>query len=145
MPKINYSFFVLSLAISLITTVLIMEYFFNIMPCFLCKMQRISYYLIIFSSVFLIFKKKKIFNIIAIICLFSTAIIAFYHMGIEYGFWQNIVECSSNTINITDLAEFKKQISVSCNEVRWKFILSLSGWNFLITFFTGILGIKYIE
>ena len=92
---------------------------------------------------------KMSFVLISLTLLLSVAIISFYHAGIEYGFFKNILNCEAGRLIFADVTELKnyleKRISVSCNEPAFKFIFSLSGWNFIISFSLIIYGLFFVK
>ena len=58
--KNNWTFIILVISIAVISTALIAEYFYRILPCKMCIFQRYSYYaLIILSAIFLLLKKQN--------------------------------------------------------------------------------------
>ena len=146
-----YAFFVLTYALLSVLFALILEYIFGFLPCFLCKMQRIPLYFIIILGFFNFASKRKCernFTILAIFALFILAIISFYHAGIEYGIFNNFIDCVSDKAgfeNVSELREYlTNKISVPCEEVSFRFLLSLSGWNFFLTLILGIIGLRHI-
>ena len=138
-------------AISVIAIILIMEHLFNIHPCKLCLYQRIPYYIIIIlAGINFAIKQQKFarfFVIGSAILLFSNAILSFYHAGIEYGFFANIVNCQNmvNADSVTDLLDqITNKLAIDCAKPAFIFIFSLSGWNFFLSLTLGIFALMHI-
>ena len=138
-------------AIFIITAVLIMEHFFGLTPCKLCLYQRIAYYLIIILAIINFSLKsprfEKLYISSAAILLILTAILSFYHAGIEYGIFVNIVNCQdlATADSLLDLLkELSNRLAVDCGKPAFKFILSLSGWNFFLSSILGISAMMFI-
>ncbi len=128
--------------ISLISVIsaFFIEYVLGHQPCNLCLMQRIPYGLsIILIILNFLSKKNEQFIIILLILLFSFSfIIAFYHLGIEQGFFEESAICGlKNTSNIISKEELLKQLQVktmSCKDVTFRiFGFSLTTLNMLIS------------
>ncbi len=129
----------------------ILQYIFGFLPCKLCQIQRVPYFFICFFALLYFCsgrKHKSLFVILSFLALLAVAIISFYHAGIEYGFFSNIFNCQA-TENFNDINKLRSyldnRIAVSCNEPAFKFILSLSGWNFMISFSFIICSIIFIK
>ena len=138
------------IAIMVIAIVLIMEYGFNILPCKICSYQRISYYIIIILALSNItikrqsYAKKLIYIYILLLAL--NAILAFYHAGIEYGYFDNVFNCTAVDGNYESVLQLKNlltdKISVPCHKIAFKFILSLSGWNMVLSMILIIFALR---
>jgi disulfide bond formation protein DsbB len=135
-------------ALLAIISVLVMEHGFDLRPCKLCLMQRTPYYLIIvLSAAYFLFERGFLVYFI-ILSFFSGAVISFYHAGIEYGVFTNILTCDQ-LLSFDNgkelLLSLKDKISTPCEKPAFKFIFSLSGWNFLFSFLFGVLGIIFLK
>ncbi len=136
----------------ILATALIMEYFFGLKPCKLCLYQRLPYYLTLFGGLaYFTLNQTILRQIILLICsiaFLAGAVLAFYHAGIEYGIFTNIFDCEASRNDFNDLADLKNHIlanqAVPCDKPVFKFIFTLSGWNFFISTALGIFGINYI-
>ena len=139
-------FAVISLAI---ISALIIQYWLGYEPCKLCLYQRIPYFLAILLIIKIFFFKKyeKItLLILSLIFIVSTAL-AFYHFGIEQGFFNESLACTapdlSKTLSKEQLMELLKQNSVSCKDVSFKILgLSLAAIN---TIFSLVLSVIFIK
>ena len=152
----NY-WFVIILIISLIaiSSALIAEYIFYLMPCKMCLYQRHTYYFIILLIlIFYLFKR------ISPIWIYFLSEIAFlygifftiWHIGIEQKLFSGPEGCAASINNATSTEDLKKQILnkeiVSCDEVIWTiFGLSAATINLilliLILFFNSFFIYKY--
>ena len=118
-------------------------------PCKLCLYQRIPYFLAMLLIIKIIFIKKYEKVTLLILCLvfMSSATLAFYHFGIEQGFFSESLVCTagdlSKTLSKEELLEQLKQNSISCKEVGFKiFGFSLAAIN---TIFSLILSVIFIK
>ena len=126
--KINKKFLIfLLIFISMgLTSALIIEYILGHQPCKLCLYQRIPYFL----SIFLIFKiffvkgYEKITLLILALTFVISSLLAFYHFGIEQGFFKESLACTatnlSENLSKDQLIEQLKQNIISCRDVNFK-------------------------
>jgi len=125
----------LLLSLSLISAYVI-EYGLGHKPCKLCIYQRYPYYIsiLLLTSIFLLKKNIKIHYLILSVIFLLGAIIAFYHFGIEQGFFNEAAVCETKsfgqTLSKEDLLRELKQNTISCKEVPFRFLgLSLASIN----------------
>ena len=125
------------------------EYILGHKPCSLCLYERIPYFLSILLIAKLLFFNgyEKIILLILFFIFVASSILAFYHFGIEQGFFSEtlICEAKNQTENLSkeQLLEQLKQNSISCKEVTFKiFSLSLAAIN---TIFSMILSAIFIR
>ena len=112
------------------------EYVLGHEPCKLCLYQRIPYYvslILVFNILFLKKFEKVSFLMLSIVALFG-AILAFYHFGIEQGFFNESLVCkdtdATNLMSKEDLLKQLKNNQISCKEVNFRiFGLSLASIN----------------
>ena len=132
-----------------IISALIIEYWFGYEPCKLCLYERIPYFLAIPLIIKIIFIKKyeKATLLILFLVFISSAALAFFHFGIEQGFFNESLACAagdlSKTLSKEELLELLKQNSISCKDVSFKILgLSLAAIN---TIFSLILSVIFIK
>ena len=127
---------ILSLLILSVFAAYIIEYGLGHKPCKLCLYQRYPYYVSIFLILnILIFKKyiKISLLMLSLVSLIGSTI-AFYHFGIEQGFFSESLVCEVNNLdkNISK-EDILKQLSkniISCKTVTFRvFGLSLASIN----------------
>ena len=139
-------FAIISLAV---TSALIIQYWLGHEPCKLCLYQRIPYFLAILLIIKIFFFKKyeKITLLILSLIFIGSAALAFYHFGIEQGFFNESLACTapdvSKTLSKEQLMELLKQNSVSCKDVSFKILgLSLAAINTIFSFLLSVIFIK---
>jgi len=139
-------FAVISLAI---ISALIIQYWLDHEPCKLCLYQRIPYFLAILLIIKIFFFKKyeKITLLILSLIFIGSTALAFYHFGIEQGFFNESLACTtpdvSKTLSKEQLMELLKQNSVSCKDVSFKILgLSLAAINTIFSLFLSVIFIK---
>ena len=125
------------------------QYMLGHQPCNLCLIERIPYIAaIIIIFICLFFKKfEKISLSILSLIFFSSALIAFYHFGIEQGFIKESLVCDlnseSNDLSKESLLNQLKVMPVSCKDITFKiFGLSLATFNIFISLVLGAITTK---
>ena len=125
------------------------QYVLKHQPCNLCLIERIPYFAsVTVISICLFFKRfEKISLSVLSLIFFLAALIAFYHFGIEQGFFKESLVCDlnneSNDLSKEALLKQLKEISVSCKDVDFKiFGLSLATLNIFISLILGVITIK---
>jgi len=74
----------------------------------------------------------------------ATAALAFYHSGVEYGWWRFESSCTSTGAAAQTLAELEAALNaaplVRCDEPPFVVLgLSMAGWHAVTAFFLSIL------
>ena len=146
----NIFLIVIFVVISLtITSALIIQYWLGHEPCKLCLYQRIPYFLAILLIIKMFFFKKyeKITLLILTFIFISSAALAFYHFGIEQGFFSESLACTapdlSKTLSKEQLLEQLKQNNISCKDVSFRILgISLAAIN---TIFSLVLSVIFIK
>ena len=118
-----------------------LEFFLNLIPCKLCLYQRYLWLFLLLVCILNIKKsnKSKYFEIIITITLCAIITISFYHSGIEFGFFNNIISCISQnneTANSVEELDFliRNTKNMDCAFPKFKiFNLSLSNLSFLFS------------
>ena len=145
--KINKKFlFTILTFISLIlVSAFIIEYKLGHQPCRLCLYERIPYFFSILLIVKIFFTnsyERTTLLILSLVFIISS-IIAFYHFGIEQGFFKESLSCAtgnfSETLSKEQLLEQLKQNTVGCKDVSFKILgFSLAAIN---TIFSLVLSV----
>jgi len=140
---------ILLFSIFALGTAYFVEHILGHKPCNLCLIERLPYiFTIIIIFLGLIIKKFEKAIIISLILIFLTsAIISFYHLGIEQGFFKESLVCNldSNIINLSkeDLLKELQQQNISCKDVSFRvFGLSLATINTIISLILTVITIK---
>ena len=147
----NNIFLIVILAIISLTIIstLIIQYWLGHEPCKLCLYERIPYFLSILLIMKIIFIKKyeKITLLILCLVFISSTVLAFYHFGIEQGFFSESLACTSKdllkTLSKEELLEQLQRNIISCKNVSFRVLgLSLAGIN---TIFSLLLSVIFIR
>ena len=146
--KILLIFLLFFISASLIAAFVI-EYGLGHEPCKLCIYQRIPYIVSIFFIIELIFFKKNEKTTLLLLSLIFiiSAILAFYHLGIEQGFFTESFVCESGSFSETltkdQLLEQLKQSSISCKDVSFTILgLSLASINVIFSLVLSVIFIR---
>ena len=132
------------LAIIVFTSVLFsffLEFFLNLIPCKLCLYQRYLWLFLLLACIINLKQssKSRYIETIIIITLCAIITLSFYHSGIEFGFFNNIISCSSEnneTVNSIEELDFliRNTKNMDCAFPKFKiFNLSLSNLSFLFS------------
>ena len=127
----------------------IIEHKLGHQPCKLCLYERIPYFLsfLLITKIFFInIYQKETLLILSLVFITSTCL-AFYHFGIEQGFFKETLGCVADNIseNITkeELLEQLSRNTISCKNVSFTiFGFSLAAIN---TIFSLILSVIFIK
>ena len=132
-----------------IISALLIQHWLGHEPCKLCLYERIPYFLSILLIVKILFIKEyeKITLFILSIVFIGSAALAFYHFGIEQGFFIESPVCESQDLSKIlskeDLLEQIKQNSISCKNVSFRiFGLSLAAINAIFSIILSVIFIK---
>ena len=141
-------FILFGLSVSLISAYII-EYALGHEPCRLCVYQRFPYIvsILLVLSILLIKKNVKIHLLLLSLISLLGAILAFYHFGIEQGFFNESIVCESQNLQegLTkqDILKQLKQNTISCKDVNFAlFGLSLASINTIVSFVLFIIFIR---
>ena len=147
----NNIFLIVILAIISFTIIsaLIVQYWLGHEPCRLCLYERIPYFLsiLLITKIFFIKKYERITLLILFLIFMSSTVLAFYHFGIEQGFFSESLACTtgdlSKTLSKEELLQQLKQNSISCKNVSFRILgLSLAGIN---TIFSLVLSVIFLR
>ena len=147
----NNIFLIVILTIISLTIIsaFIIQYWLGHEPCKLCLYERIPYFLSILLIIKILFIKKyeKITLLILFLVFIGSAVLAFYHFGIEQDFFNESFVCKtghlSENLSKEQLLEQLKQNNISCKDVTFKILgLSLAAIN---TIFSIVLSVIFIR
>ena len=149
--QINKKFlFTILIFISLVLVfAFIIEHKLGHQPCKLCLYERIPYFLsvlLIIKIFFIRIYERETLLILSLVFIISTCL-AFYHLGIEQGFFKESLACTAGNLseNITkeELLEQLNQNIISCKDVSFRiFGFSLAAIN---TIFSLILSVIFTK
>jgi len=129
------------------------QYVLGHKPCNLCLIERIPYIVsvILISLIFLINKFEKLLASGLLIFFIFGAVVSFYHVGIEQGFFSESLVCdlkiSSENISKENLLK-QMEISsfISCKDVTFRLLgLSLATINTVISILLSAIIFKVIK
>ncbi len=127
----------------------VIEYMLGHQPCKLCVFERIPYILSILLIIKILFFKKyeKITLFILFLIFIASAVLAFYHFGIEQGFFSESFVCKvgdlSGTLSKEQLLEQLNKNSISCKDVSFRVLgLSLATINTILSIMLSVIFLK---
>ena len=127
----------------------VIEYMLGHQPCKLCIYERIPYILSILLIIKILFFKKyeKITLFILFLIFIASAVLAFYHFGIEQGFFSESFVCKvgdlSGTLSKEQLLEQLNKNSISCKDVSFRVLgLSLAIINTILSIILSVIFLK---
>ena len=128
----------------------VIEYKLNYQPCKLCLYERIPYFLSILLIITIIFIKgyEKITLLILSLVFIISSILAFYHFGIEQGFFKESLVCTagnfSETLTKEELLRQLSQNTISCKDVSFRiFGFSLAAINTIFSIVLSVIFMKF--
>ena len=144
MDKLKINLFNKILAIIVFASVFFsffLEFFLNLIPCKLCLYQRYLWLFLLLACIINLKQssKSRYIETIIIITLCAIITLSFYHSGIEFGFFNNIISCTSEnneTANSIEELDFliRNTKNMDCAFPKFKiFNLSLSNLSFLFS------------
>ena len=141
--------FILVLIFLVLISAFMIEYALGYKPCKLCIYHRIPYFISIplIAQILFIKKFEKVTLLILSIVFFVSFVLAFYHFGIEEGFFQESVVCVtteiSNELTKEEILENLKQNSISCKNVNFRVLgLSLATINSIFSISLSVIFLK---
>ena len=143
---------VLAFSILSLSIAYFIQYILGHKPCNLCLIERIPYLsaIILVALIFIIKRFEKTFSGIILIFFIFGAIISFYHVGIEQGFFSESLVCnlgnSGADLSKEQLLKQLENAPISCKEVTFRFLgLSLATINTIISIILSGIMIKVIK
>ena len=132
-----------------LTIVFIAEYGFDFKPCALCLWQRLPWSFVIFIALcdLLFWRKMQNIWLFYSVIMMASAALAFYHIGVEHGFWQSFISQCSGDFTATNVEEALKLLqnpkaSAACDSRNvFLFGLSFSDYNFLLSTGLGLFAL----
>ncbi|HYD05975.1 MAG TPA: disulfide bond formation protein B [Reyranella sp.] len=119
------------------------EYVVGLAPCEMCLWQRYPHMLAILFGLITVPllvepRVALVFGLMAVLALFVTSGIGFYHAGVEQQWWQGPQACSGRVPAGLSAEELKKWLMsarmVRCDEIPWKmWNISMAGWNAILS------------
>ena len=139
-------FFIILLSI---ISALIIEHVLGHQPCNLCLYERIPYFFsaLLMIKIFFFKKYEKITLLILFLVFISSSLLAFYHFGIEQGFFNESFVCNvenqSKILSKEQLLTELYQNVVHCKDVTFRILgLSLAAINTILSIVLSIIFLK---
>ena len=127
----------------------VIEYRLDHQPCKLCLYERIPYFLsiLLIVKIFFIKGNEKITLLILSLVFIISSVLAFYHFGIEQGFFKESLACTagnlSETLTKEELLKQLSQNTISCKDVTFRiFGFSLAAINTIFSIALSAIFIK---
>ena len=143
---------ILSFSICSLLIAYYIEYVLGHKPCNLCLIERVPYFIsfILTSFVLTLNRLGKIISIIILLSFIFGAIVSFYHVGIEQGFFSESLVCNLGNDGALDKEQLLKQLEqstvTSCKDVTFRFLgFSLATINMIISIILSGIMIKVIK
>ena len=140
---------ILSFVSLVLISAFVIEYGLNHQPCKLCLYERIPYILSILLIIKILFVKKyeKITLFILFLIFIASAVLAFYHFGIEQGFFSESFVCKAGdlteTLSKEQLLEQLNKNIISCKDVSFRVLgLSLATINTILSIILSVIFLK---
>ena len=129
------------------------QYVLGHKPCNLCLIERIPYIsaVILVSLMFIIKKFEKVIAGTVMLFFIFGAVISFYHVGIEQGFFSESLVCDLGSANESLskedlLKQLENKTVVSCKDVTFRLLgLSLATINTVISILLSGIMLKVIK
>ena len=129
------------------------QYVLGYKPCNLCLIERIPYIsaVILVSLMFIIKKFERVIAGTVMLFFIFGAVISFYHVGIEQGFFSESLVCDLGSANESLskedlLKQLENKTVVSCKDVTFRLLgLSLATLNTVISIFLSGIMLKVIK
>ena len=145
----KFLFSILVFTFLILVSAFIIEHQLDHEPCKLCLYERIPYFLsmlLIIKMIFII-KYERVTLLILFLVFISSAALAFYHFGIEQGFFNESLACVtgdlSKALSKEELLEQLKQNSISCKDVSFRILgLSLAAINSIFSLVLSVIFIR---
>ena len=132
---------ILAASALILGTALASQYVGGLAPCELCHWQRWPYAAAIGLSLVALTALRRPAARTAAVALCGLVFaaggaVAFYHLGVEEGWFRGPAGCSAAAIDATTIEALKRQLEaapvVRCNEVQWSLMgISLAGFNLI--------------
>ena len=139
-------FFIILLSI---ISALIIEHALGHQPCSLCFYERIPYFIsaLLIIKIFFFKKYEKVTLLILFLIFMISALLAFYHFGIEQDFFNESFVCNvESQLTILSKENLLKELNkniVSCKDVTFRILgLSLAAINTILSVVLSIIFLK---
>ena len=146
----KFLFSILIFILFVLVSAFIIEYSLGHKPCKLCIYERIPYFISILLIIKIFFIKaydKTTLLTLSLVFIVSS-VLAFYHFGIEQGFFDESLVCTAGNLSETlTKDELLKQLSkntISCRDVSIRILgFSLAAINTIFSIVLSVIFMKF--
>ncbi len=131
---------ILAAGAAILGAALAAQYLGGLAPCELCHYQRWAYVaaIALAAAALRMPRARRPLTAAAGLVFAVGAAVAFYHVGIEQGWFRGPGSCAAPPLEAQSLAELKRLLEaapvVRCDEVPWSLLgISLAGYNLLLS------------
>ncbi|MEM6944760.1 MAG: disulfide bond formation protein B [Pseudomonadota bacterium] len=125
----------------LLMAALAFQYLGGLVPCPLCIWQRWPHLAAVFIGILAVtalWRQRRTLAILGTVAMAASAVLGFYHAGVEYGWWPGPGACTAGDATRLSTDDLMAQIMeapiVRCDEVSWSFLsVSMAGWNAVVS------------
>lgn len=134
------------------------QYIGGLAPCQMCYWQRHAHKAVLAAAVLTLIARQfnasrvlmRVLLLLIVICFVISAGLAFWHVGVEYKWWEGPKTClvtapPSGGFDPSSILQALEQpiAAPACSDVAWSLLgLSMAGWNALISFIAALLGLR---
>ena len=134
-------------SLSLLVGAYAFEFLGGLKPCKMCLWQRWPHLGAIIIGLLVLLSKSVLLMRIGGVIILIGAGIAFFHMGVEFNWWEGPSTCTSGSITDLTSAELMKKILEApitrCDDIPWSFVgLSMAGWNGILSIILSYFWLK---
>ena len=127
----------------------VIEYKLGHQPCKLCIYERIPYFLaiLLIIKIFLVHGYERTTLLILSLVFIISSILAFYHFGIEQGFFSESLACInenlSETVSKEELLKKLSENTIGCKDVSFRILgFSLAAINTIFSILLSVIFMK---
>jgi disulfide bond formation protein DsbB len=117
------------------------QYGFGLFPCEMCWWQRYAHFAAVgLALVSTLAAPKRLWIAIAAMAILASGLIAGFHAGVEYGWWEGFTACTSNVALGGDpLEAIMNAPLIRCDVAPWTLAgVSLAGFNAIISTLSAV-------
>ena len=110
------------------------EYVWKLVPCHLCRLQRIPYFFLSLTPLIALKIRLPIVKMVIIFMFSLSLIFASYHLLVISGLMKDFCAVPTSLGSIDNFMSLLEN-SVPCSKVDWKFLgIPIAGYNWLASF-----------
>ena len=132
-------------SVGLLLGALAFQYIGGLAPCVLCIWQRWPHVVALIVAAAFLWRQNGALAALAGLAALTSAGVGVFHVGVEQGWWEGLLQCSVNTlagVSAGDLLNTDVNVGVpaACDKVAWSLLgISMPGWNVISS--TAVAGL----